>query len=287
MSDIWFSTYTGHPSSGDRDRRAWPNKSHGAGILKNQTKISGTFQVSAGADHSPNRVVSNCEDYSLAKEDPVERPSNVLPLPRPGDSASLLLSKLQALKEVVLRHQSIAAATNYAAVVMQERDSTKNAIEQMPESELEAWELYAAGKYVLPTIDWNSNRDAIPTSQKALKSARRRAEALNYLYQTDQAGPAHSVWFTRCHPSHLPLIKAMARVIGTERNITGGNCLTATQLADLQSINKILSLSGQMVLGMAQPPDITMAQQVLGSRREELRALIVGRSKKRKVTLDH
>jgi hypothetical protein len=213
---------------------------------------------------------------------PLERPSDVLSLPQPEDSASLLRSKLLTFKDVVLRNQSIAVATNYTATAIQERDSTKIAVDQMLLLEREAWDLFTTGKYNLPSINWHSNHDAIPTSTKALKSAHRRAEALNYLYHSDQAGPGHSVWFTKYQLVHLPLVKAMARVIGAERNITGGHCLTATQMADLQSINKILSLSGQALKAMVAPPDVTAALQVLGSRREELRALIAGRNKKRK-----
>ena len=56
------------------------------------------------------------------------------------------------------------------------------------------------------------------------------------------------MWFTKNELVHLPLIKAMARVIGAERNFLGGQCaLNAIQIADLQSINKILSVSGQIL----------------------------------------
>lgn len=76
-----------------------------------------------------------------------------------------------------------------------------------------------------------------------------RAEALNRLYKTDEALPFHPVWFTKHHLVCLPLAKAMARVIGAERDLIGGGVWTSTQLADLQSINNILTITAQIVKG--------------------------------------
>lgn len=43
---------------------------------------------------------------------------------------------------------------------------------------------------------------------------------------------------------HLPLINPVARIIGSERNISGG--LNATQLADVQTTDIILSVSSEI-----------------------------------------
>jgi hypothetical protein len=47
------------------------------------------------------------------------------------------------------------------------------------------------------------DREDEPTSKKPLKTARRRAEALNRLYRTDQARPSHSVWFVKKKNDHI------------------------------------------------------------------------------------
>ncbi len=69
----------------------------------------------------------------------------------------------------------------------------------------------------------------------------------------------------------------MARVIGAERDLLGGqSSMTAMQWADLQTINKVLSVSGQIVeanKGSALLSEIGRAQQVLGAQREKLRSL--------------
>jgi hypothetical protein len=86
-----------------------------------------------------------------------------------------------------------------------------------------------------------------PTSAKPLKTARRRAEALNRLYETDRAHEGHVVWITKNNIGLLHLVQAMARVIGEERNLVGGcGGWSATQLADLQSIKNPLYLWADM-----------------------------------------
>ncbi len=65
----------------------------------------------------------------------------------------------------------------------------------------------------------------------------------------------------------------MARVIGAERDLVGGGVWTTTQLADLHSINKILSVTAETVKGRGSEPllpAINRAQAVLVSRREKI-----------------
>jgi hypothetical protein len=76
----------------------------------------------------------------------------------------------------------------------------------------------------------------------SLKTARRRAEALNRLYGTDQARPSHSVWFVKNHIEYLPLVKAMARVIGMERQMgfDRSSRADALDLADLHTTRSVI-----------------------------------------------
>ncbi|KAL8799638.1 MAG: hypothetical protein Q9182_005740 [Xanthomendoza sp. 2 TL-2023] len=87
--------------------------------------------------------------------------------------------------------------------------------------------------------------DPEPTSARPLKNAKRRAEALNRLYTTDQARPGHVVWFTRHHVYLLPLVKAVARVIGAERDICGGD--KGAAMAELQTVNAVLGVLGEVI----------------------------------------
>jgi hypothetical protein len=78
----------------------------------------------------------------------------------------------------------------------------------------------------------------------------------------------------------------MARVIGAERNLLGGQCtMNANQFADLQSINRILSIAGQILAENGNDlfsSKIWEPQRILGAQREKLRSLLGGRERKRK-----
>lgn len=83
----------------------------------------------------------------------LKNPSNILPIPQEGDSIAVFQQKLSALAEAVHRGQSIAIVTNFAMSKTQEWNCTEKAVAEMHPHELEAWNLYTAGKYPLPKID--------------------------------------------------------------------------------------------------------------------------------------
>ena len=215
---------------------------------------------------------------------PKEPGAVILAIPRSEDTLMILCSKLTAIAEVVSAGQSVAIATAYAAAASQEWRAVQKAINEMRPPERRLWDLFETSSIALPDMDWKIDIDPTPLSPRPLRTARRRAEALNRLYKTNEALPPHSVWFTKHHSIYLPLVKAMARVIGAERDLVGGGVWTATQLADLQSINEILSVTAQLVKGgksKDQLRAISNAQAVLVSRRDSLRNLIISRKRKR------
>ena len=146
--------------------------------------------------------------------------------------------------DTVSSDRSIADATNFQATAV---PLGKNVVEaaraQMPLMEHEYWEAFLQRSVRLPDVDWSVDREDKPTSKKPFKRARRRAEALNRLYGTDQARPSHSVWFVKNHIEYLPLVKAMARVIGMEKQMgfdrsSRGDAL---DLADLHTTRSVIS----------------------------------------------
>jgi hypothetical protein len=199
----------------------------------------------------------------------------ILPIPHRNDSPDELLSKLTAIAEVLRAGRSIAEATAYLGVPIQDRNAEKRALSQMRPCEQESWTTFRDGLWHLPEVDWDNNNLPPPTSTKSLKTARRRAEALNRLYETDRAHEGHVVWVTENNIVLLHLVQAMARVIGEEKNLVGGNCgRSATQLADLQSINRILSVSGRICRESdVLRSEIAGIQHELGIHRHRLQVL--------------
>lgn len=199
----------------------------------------------------------------------------VLPLPELGESNDVLKIKMRLLVAVIMAKQSIAVATSFVAVPVQERNATKEAVSMMPPDQLEAWVKYDEGRTDLPEIDWTSEnplrggmRDEellshgptpeellvdrellgqVPSTTRSDRKHRQRAEALNHLYKTNKVTPYHSMDFHEIHNDFLPLVKAVARVLAAKRDQLGGQSFLDTeQWADLQTINKVLSLSGRI-----------------------------------------
>lgn len=208
-------------------------------------------------------------------------------IPRIGDNLITLSSKLTAIANVIIAGQSVAIATVYSAIPHQKPRSIQTTIDQMGPYKAEAWAGYHKGSITLPDINWEIDIDSALLSLKSLKIAGRRAEALNRLYQTEKAQPGHSVWYTKHHVLCLSLIKAMTQVIGAERNLVRGGVWTTTQLADLESINKILYVTAQIVSGCASDPLlplITCPQGILVSYRETLRKVNFDHKRKRDIS---
>lgn len=157
-----------------------------------------------------------------------------LPLPTPSDSLETLSVKLSSYAHVLSLDRSLAAATSYRALPGNKPDAESRAKNEMRPEEREFFEAWEASEVsALPAIDWEIHRASTPQSPRGLKRATRRAEALNRLYSTDQAAPCHAVWFTQEHLAWLPLVKAMARIIGAEKS-------GSEDLAQLETLNKII-----------------------------------------------
>ena len=168
-------------------------------------------------------------------------------LSEPYDDSSTFLTKLTAIANTINNRDSVAVATEFYVKTEPDRNPEKAAVTEMTVRESEDWKAYLRGTIQLPKMNWEADQEEVPISKKPLKNVRRRAEALNRLYQTDQARPGHSMWFTKRYTKHLPLIKAMTRIIGKERYFANryGEADTGN-LAELQSIRKIISSSTEI-----------------------------------------
>ncbi|KAL8671083.1 MAG: hypothetical protein Q9168_004408 [Polycauliona sp. 1 TL-2023] len=196
-------------------------------------------------------------------------------LPQYSDSPATLHAKLTTILSKVTSGQSLAAATSFIATPNIVHDPVTKATQAMDDNQRMQWDAYIANPGLLKPIDWTKDIEPAPTSKRPLQNAKRRAEALNRLYGTDKALPGNAVWFTKNHEHLLPLVKAMARVIGAERDICGGTHGLAK--ADLQTINAILKTVGAIAAkkdGTIKGSMLASVQGMLGAERQRLRGLL-------------
>ena len=189
--------------------------------------------------------------------------------------------------DVISTNGSLAAATNCRATPIPERDAAKAAEAQMRPVEHDSWKAYLKGSIQLPDMNWEESQDRTPIVKNSLRTAGRRAEALNRLYGTNRARPSHSVWFTRNHMELLPLVKVMARVINMERGLTGGHChANESTITDLQTIRSFISSSSRIhreheTLSKSHKNVVNSKLQVLIDHQRKLQRVVMG-SRKRK-----
>ncbi|KAL3420695.1 hypothetical protein PVAG01_07140 [Phlyctema vagabunda] len=198
-----------------------------------------------------------------------------LSVPQEEDCVVDVISKLTAIVDTVRGARSIAGLTTDSITRDHVRNPEMIAQSQMRPDEYDSWTTFNDGLWHLPELDWEANQLPPSKSPKSLKLARRRAEALNRLYKTDRAHEGHVMWITQNMIEFLPMVKATARVIGAEKNLVGGGEWHANQLEDLQSVNRILSISTQICQGKkSKLIQLKMAetQQVLGDYRKTLQA---------------
>ena len=105
-------------------------------------------------------------------------------------------------------------------------EAIRQAVSQMFPRELEMWNALVSKRVTFEDvvtkapINWDRDFETAPTNKLRLRTARRRAEALNYIYQTDKAVAGHGVWYGKTYAvGWLDAVKVVARLIGAERDL--------------------------------------------------------------------
>ena len=175
----------------------------------------------------------------LANETPT------LSLPDELDELKEIARKLASYADVIQRGKSLAVHTGFKATPHSERDPIKLATEGMTIMEQDEYDVWAEGGG-LPDIDWERNKEEVPTGKDSAKRFMQRASAMNTAWKVDKATPQHAVWLTNHMPENIPLLKALVRIEAARVNLSGGiPGQDASELAEYQTINKIRSLAMQ------------------------------------------
>lgn len=200
-------------------------------------------------------------------------PIAILPLPAEDDCVGILEIKLSSYLYVLHIGNSIATATSPVHGEPKCSQPETRAIDGMRPHEREYYEAWRErGPLALPFMDWDTDRGRIPTSKQPLKKASRRAEALNRIYSTDKAELCHYTYFVENHPLWIPLVTAVARVIGAEKNQKEMPLKTGARSHDLQVIQKIIQMSLRVVSRAEEIPAKTRAREKIRLLQSYLRS---------------
>jgi hypothetical protein len=175
-------------------------------------------------------------------------PIAALALPTDADTLAVLTTKLSSYLYVLHVKHDLAAATRSTFDEILDHTPEARARHWMTPHELDYFQAWKEGTLQrLPSIDWDNDHGRTPTSKQPMKRALRRAAALNRIYQTDKAQPCHYIFFAEQHSCWLPLVAAIARIIGAETNQKQSLARTSSRGSQVRTLDKIVQMSRRVL----------------------------------------
>lgn len=167
-----------------------------------------------------------------------------LALPEQADGSSALLYKLQQVVRVVKEGKSVAEATAYQGADYAERDPQKLLREKLSSLEKMCYRAWIDGRVKsLPTVDWLTSMSPVG-GEKSQKALRRKALVIYKIWEKAGTTMENAKWVSENLQEYQPLVKAVMKEQGVEIALRGEQTiLTATDLADLQTLRKIIAVS--------------------------------------------
>lgn len=219
----------------------------GSHVKLEPTDIDSDSDSDGATLHDPSDEIMNPHDLA-----DLSYKLRILPVPEDGDNLEDTAQKLQAMAQVVQAGDSLALFTGLQLSSAPHGRGRGRNPEELARSQMTPQErmLYDAwrrmkrqkrehsssvvgnatsdenapptatgtgtGTMSLPPFDWEANRAPLPGAHSEKRFAQ-RAAAMDVVFEHQGATPEHAVWLT-FHMAHfLPLIKAVARVMNSQR----------------------------------------------------------------------
>nr|QED43031.1 hypothetical protein [Podosphaera virus A] len=217
-------------------------------------------------------------------ENPIALAAPTLPTPEPTDNLETINLKMNYLADVVKQGHSLAVRTGFAKAANPGCDPVSIARSSMDREELTQYDGWKAGKVNLPIVDWIVSRRPIIGGSKSQSRFEKRAAAMREIYNEPSIDAENAFWFTTEHTYALPLVKAIARIHGAQRNILGGQfSLTGMELAEVQTARKVVAIAMDNLNRMSR--SINAASKIIQARELVVKSKIAN-CHKRKEPID-
>lgn len=212
-------------------------------------------------------------DYSEA----ARRGDRNLPMPEEDDDLHSIARKMRALASVVESGKSMAVATGFSKAAHQERDPETIARASMTPQELRQYEAWKGG-IPMPPFDTTSNRTPVKGGEKNMERFVKRARAMDTIWKRQGFTAENAMWLTVNWNYAVPLVVAVAKVHGAERELVGGQTeLTEMELAEVQTAHKAVAISSDAVNRVYRrlneiARDINQAKETIQAREHAIKA---------------
>ncbi|KAI1007649.1 hypothetical protein K3495_g580 [Podosphaera aphanis] len=218
-------------------------------------------------------------------DNPTALAAPILYAPEPSDSLETVNYKINYLADAVKQGHSLAIRTGFSKAANPGCDPTSIARSSMDCEEAQQYDSWRAGKIKLPHVDWKVSRRAIIGGAKSQNRFEKRAAAMREIYRESNIDAENAFWFTTEHTYALPLVKAIARIHGAQRNLLGGQfTLTGMELAEVQTARKIVATAMENLNRVSR--SINAASKVIQARELVIKSKIATGQKRKEPTND-
>lgn len=169
------------------------------------------------------------EGMALSKEP-------ILPIPIPSDDIETACRKLEDLADVIRQGKSVAIRTGFKGTIHGSLDAEEIAMRDMTWMELKQFKAWKSG-IEMPDLDWDKCRLPVTGGPRPQKTFRRRAVALNRIYNRSDLTIENARWIAMNEVYQMPLVLAVDRVVGVELDLRGGqHMLSQLEWAEIQTL---------------------------------------------------
>ncbi|KAJ5108335.1 hypothetical protein N7456_005010 [Penicillium angulare] len=180
-----------------------------------------------------------------------------LPIPERNDDLEATAKKLHGLADAIQSGGKLSLMGGTASTPHR-HDTEAFAKERMTEVERAQYEEWKHQKLILPSINWDTERLAVPPAGE--HTFTQRAMAMDIIWNHQGASPENATWLTHHIPNIMPLIKAVTKVLSARQHLEVHDPLSKLSDHDIVEIQSLRLIT-------------TVADENLARERERLRQL--------------
>ncbi|SZF03856.1 unnamed protein product [Blumeria hordei] len=140
----------------------------------------------------------------------------------------------------------------------------------MKPGEREMYDAWTDG-YAVPSYDWTECTKPIVGGPGAQARFERRAVAARKIWKNDTITSSNVAWIAANQVYMLPLIIAVGKVQGAEKNLVGGQtALTEMELAEVQTIHRVNAIA--TIVQNRCNAEINRFNRIINENKDEMKA---------------
>ncbi|KAJ5280585.1 hypothetical protein N7478_005957 [Penicillium angulare] len=168
-----------------------------------------------------------------------------LPIPQGHDTLESTAVKLRSLANAIESGGRLSMMSGTASTPHR-HDTEAFAKERMTAVELDQYEGWKHQRLIIPSINWDTERLAVPPGGE--HTFTQRAAAMDIIWNHQGASPENASWLTHNIPHIMPLIKAVTKVLSAQQHLEVHDPLSKlsdNEIVETQSLRLITAVADE------------------------------------------